>query len=67
MGFVLMMAATSPIMMTLLHYATGASPVIFGSNYVSLSEWRKAGFVMSVVNLGVWVLVGGLWWMPVYW
>ncbi|EHA15751.1 DASS family sodium-coupled anion symporter [Halomonas sp. HAL1] len=62
MPFVLIMAATSSIMMTLTHYATGTSPVIFGSGYLTLGEWWKAGFIMSVVNLAIWVLVGGLWW-----
>ncbi|HAA44513.1 MAG: malate transporter yflS [Halomonas sp. 54_146] len=62
MPFVLIMAATSSIMMTLTHYATGTSPVIFGSGYLTLGEWWKAGFIMSVVNLIIWVVVGGLWW-----
>ncbi|MCQ4321091.1 DASS family sodium-coupled anion symporter [Stutzerimonas stutzeri] len=62
MPFVLIMAATSSIMMTLTHYATGTSPVIFGSGYLTLGEWWKAGFIMSVVNLVIWVVVGGLWW-----
>lgn len=68
MPFVLMMAAASSIMMTLTHYATGTSPVIFGSNYVTLGEWWRAGFLMSLVNLAVWVVVGGLWWKLLgYW
>lgn len=68
MPFVLSMAAASSIMMTLTHYATGTSPVIFGSGYVPLGEWWRAGFVMSVVNLLVWVVVGGLWWKLLgYW
>lgn len=68
MPFVLMMAATSSIMMTLTHYATGTSPVIFGSNYITLGEWWRAGFVMSVVNLLVWVIVGSIWWKVLgYW
>ncbi|OOV87157.1 anion permease [Oceanospirillum linum] len=68
MPFVLMMAAASSIMMTLTHYATGTSPVIFGSNYVTLGEWWRAGFVMSVVNLIIWVVIGGLWWKLLgYW
>lgn len=68
MPFVLMMAATSSIMMTLTHYATGTSPVIFGSNYVTVGEWWRAGFIMSVVNLLVWVSVGSIWWKVLgYW
>lgn len=66
--FALMMAAASSLMMTLTHYATGTSPVIFGSGYTTLGEWWKAGFVMSVVNLVVWLVVGGLWWKALgYW
>ena len=62
MLFALLMAAASSIMMTLTHYATGTSPVIFGSGYATLGEWWKAGFIMSVVNLIVFVLVGAAWW-----
>lgn len=68
MPFGLMMAAASNIMMTLTHYATGTSPVIFGSGYTTLGEWWKAGFVMSVVLLIIWLLVGGVWWKVLgYW
>ncbi|TCK05840.1 DASS family sodium-coupled anion symporter [Marinobacterium mangrovicola] len=68
MPFVLMMAAASSIMMTLTHYATGTSPVIFGSGYLTLGEWWRAGFVMSLVNLLVWAVVGILWWKLLgYW
>ena len=60
--FALMMAAASNIMMTLTHYATGTSPVIFGSGFTTLAEWWRVGFVMSLVLLGVWLVVGGAWW-----
>jgi DASS family divalent anion:Na+ symporter len=67
MLFALMMAAVS-IMMTLTHYATGTSPVVFGSGYTTLGEWWKAGFVMSVVNIIIFVVIGGLWWKVLgYW
>lgn len=66
--FALLMAAASSLMMTLTHYATGTSPVIFGSGYTTLGEWWKAGFVMSVVLLLVWALAGGVWWKLLgYW
>ena len=68
MLFALMMAAASSIMMTLIHYATGTSPVVFGSGYTTLGEWWKAGFVMSVVNIIIFVVIGGLWWKVLgYW
>lgn len=66
--FALMMAAASNIMMTLTHYATGTSPVIFGSGYTTLGEWWKAGFVMSVLLIIIWLVVGSAWWKVLgYW
>lgn len=62
MLFALILAASSSLMMTLTHYATGTAPVIFGSGYATLGEWWKVGFVMSVVNLVVWIAVGLVWW-----
>ena len=68
MAFALLLAAASSIMMTLTHYATGTSPIIFGSGYTTLGQWWLAGLVMSVVNLTVWLLVGGVWWKVLgYW
>ena len=68
MPFALLLAAASSIMMTLTHYATGTSPIVFGSGYVTLGHWWKIGFVMSLVNLAVWILVGGIWWKVLgYW
>jgi len=60
--FYLMMAGASTLMMSLTHYATGTSPIIFGSGFVSMGEWWKAGFIMSVVNMIVFTVVGFLWW-----
>ena len=68
MLFALIMAAASSIMMTLTHYATGTSPIIFGSGYTTLGEWWKAGLIMSVINLIVWIVVGLGWWKLLgYW
>ncbi|WP_373070704.1 DASS family sodium-coupled anion symporter [Sulfurimonas sp.] len=62
------LAAASSLMMSLTHYATGTSPIVYGSGYVTLKEWWKMGFIMSVVNLSIWTLVGGVWWsMLGYW
>jgi len=60
--FILLMIASSTIMMCLTHYAAGTSPIIFGSGFVTLGRWWGVGFIMSVVNLTVFVIVGGLWW-----
>lgn len=60
--FMLMMTAGSAIMMTLTHYATGTSPIIFGSGYVTMGNWWRVGFVMCVVELLIFAVVGGAWW-----
>lgn len=58
----LLLAGASSLMMSLTHYATGTSPIIFGSGYVSMKDWWIMGLIMSVINLSVWGIVGGLWW-----
>lgn len=68
MAYALIMAAASSIMMTLTHYATGTSPIIYNSGYTTLGQWWFAGLVMSVVNLVIWIVVGGIWWSILgYW
>lgn len=62
MLFALILAFSSSLMMSLTHYATGTSPIIFGSGYTTLNEWWITGFVMSLVNLALLVVVGSLWW-----
>lgn len=60
--FLLMMTAGSAIMMTLTHYATGTSPIIFGSGYVTMGQWWRVGAVMCVFELLVFAVVGIAWW-----
>ena len=44
------------------HYGTGSAPVYFGAGYVSQANWWKFGFLISVVNLVLWLGIGPLWW-----
>jgi len=60
--FLLMMVAGSTIMMTLTQYATGTSPIIFGSGYVPLGSWWRVGFVMCVIELAIYSTLGIVWW-----
>lgn len=46
----------------LTHYGTGSAPVFFGSGYVSQARWWKAGFLLSLVHLVLWLGTGLLWW-----
>ena len=47
---------------SLTHYATGPAPIFFGSGYIPQGTWWKIGFIMSIVNLIIFIGIGGLWW-----
>lgn len=44
------------------HYGTGSAPVYFGAGYVRQGEWWRIGFLISVINLGIWMGIGMWWW-----
>ncbi|MDN3507423.1 MAG: anion permease [Simkaniaceae bacterium] len=46
----------------LTHYGCGPAPIFFGSGYVKIGEWWRLGFVMSVINIVIWLGVGYFWW-----
>lgn len=45
----------------LAHYSSGPAGVIFGSGFIKTSEWFRIGFVMSVVLILIWTVLGGGW------
>jgi DASS family divalent anion:Na+ symporter len=46
----------------LTHYGTTTGPILYSANYVTFGEWWRTGFVVSVVNLAVWLTIGFAWW-----
>ena len=40
----------------------GTAPIVFAEGYVSQRDWWRVGFVVSVVNLTIWLTVGFAWW-----
>jgi DASS family divalent anion:Na+ symporter len=44
------------------HYGTGSAPVYFGAGYVKQGDWWRIGFLISIVNLVIWMGVGIWWW-----
>jgi len=46
----------------LTHYGTLPAPIVFGAGYVSQNQWWKIGFLVSLVNLTIWLGVGMVWW-----
>jgi DASS family divalent anion:Na+ symporter len=46
----------------LTHYATGPAPIFFGAGYIPQGTWWKIGFVMSIINLIIFIGIGSIWW-----
>ncbi len=46
----------------LTHYGTTPAPIVFSTGYVSHGVWWRVGFLMSLVNVAVWLTVGMGWW-----
>jgi DASS family divalent anion:Na+ symporter len=52
----------SNLFSSMTHYATGPAPVLFGAGYVTITDWWKLGAVVSIVNVVIWLGLGGIWW-----
>ena len=46
----------------LTHYGTTPAPIVFSTGYVPHGTWWRVGFVVSVVNIAIWLTVGVAWW-----
>jgi DASS family divalent anion:Na+ symporter len=46
----------------LTHYGTTTGPILYSQNYVTFAEWWRVGFVVSTVNLLIWLTIGFGWW-----
>jgi len=46
----------------LTHYGCGPAPILYGAGYITLKQWWGYGFMMSIINLSIWIVVGGVWW-----
>ena len=46
----------------LTHYGTTSAPILFSLGYVSLGDWWRVGFLVSLANLTIWLTVGFGWW-----
>ncbi|MDR3670195.1 MAG: anion permease [Holophaga sp.] len=47
---------------SMTHYGTGPAAAMFGQGFVPIVTWWRLGFIISVVNIVIWVGVGGAWW-----
>ncbi|MCA9889597.1 MAG: anion permease, partial [Anaerolineae bacterium] len=58
----LVLAFFSNLFSSMTHYGTGPAPVLFGAGYVNIGVWWRIGFIISVINIVIWLGGGGLWW-----
>ena len=56
------LAALSNIMIPLTHYGGGAAPILYGAGYVTQKDWWKLGFIITTVNVIIWLGIGSIWW-----
>lgn len=45
----------------LAHYSSGPAGGVYGSGYVTTTEWFRVGFMISGVNIVIWTVIGGAW------
>lgn len=59
---VLLLAFFSSLFGGLTHYGCGPAPILYGAGYVPILKWWKVGAIVSVVNIIIWLVLGGVWW-----
>ena len=52
----------SSISQSITHYAAGPAPIYFGAGYVKQGTWWLNGFMVSAINLIIWIGLGSIWW-----
>ncbi len=58
----LLLGYFSNLFSSMTHYGTGPAPVLFGAGYVEVVDWWRLGLVVSLVNIPIWLGIGGVWW-----
>ncbi len=46
----------------LTHYGAAVAPIFYGAGFVPVGTWWTIGGLLSVVNITIWLVVGGIWW-----
>lgn len=64
----LVLGYTSNLSMGLTQYSGGPGPALFGSGYNSTAQWWGVSFVVSIVSIFIWLILGGAWMKVIgYW
>lgn len=57
----LVLGYTSNLSMGLTQYAGGPGPALFGSGYNTTGQWWGISFLLSLISIAIWLVVGGSW------
>jgi DASS family divalent anion:Na+ symporter len=61
------LAYVSNLTASLTHYGTTTAPIYFGAGYISQRDWWRLGFVVSVITILIWAVLGIAWWKVLGW
>lgn len=64
---VLSLAYLSNVSAGLTHYGTTSGPIVFASGYVSQRDWWRLGFILSLITIPIFALLGAAWWRVLGW
>jgi DASS family divalent anion:Na+ symporter len=56
------LAAASSLSATVTNYSCAGAAIFYQAGYVDQLTWYKYGFLVTIVNLVLWLGVGPLWW-----
>jgi len=46
----------------LTHYSFAPAPLLYSAGYLDIKDWWKTGFLVSLLNILIWSVVGLIWW-----
>lgn len=62
------LAFASTLCASITNYGCVPAAVLYGAEYVDQPTWFKLGFLVSVINLIIWLGLGSIWWKVLgYW
>ena len=67
MMVVAVFAYFSNLCVCLTNYSTGPVVIFYGYGYVSVPQWFRVGFYMSLLYVAIWLGIGFFWWRFLGW
>ena len=56
------LAFISSLFGSLTTYGCGPAPIFYGCGYVEAKDWWRISFIISIVNIVIWIGLGSIWW-----